>query len=59
MDRTLGYEPGDEGSTPSIPTHGVFSLCGKVPDCESGEQGSSPENTQIARSSNGRTPHFE
>ena len=26
MDRTLGYELRDAGSTPAIPTNGVFSL---------------------------------
>lgn len=44
--RTLGFEPRYTGSNPVRATVLVAYLV-KVSDCESGEQGSIPANTQI------------
>ena len=44
--RILAFEVSGQGSMPCGATYGVFSLTGKVTDCESVEQGSRPEYTQ-------------
>lgn len=41
------FDSGYLGSSPGIVTNGGISLFGKVPDCESGKQGSIPDFTQI------------